>query len=44
MGPKLYEENLLDLIDEGYLARPYCVEIRWKMSKEVMERYKKASN
>ena len=28
IGPTLYEENWLDLVNEGYLARPYCVEVR----------------
>jgi DNA excision repair protein ERCC-3 len=25
IGPKLYEENWLDLVEEGCLAKPYCV-------------------
>ena len=29
IGPKLYEENWLDLINNGFLARPYCVEIMY---------------
>jgi len=28
IGPKLYEENLLDLINGGYLATPYCIDVR----------------
>lgn len=27
IGPKLYEENLQDLMNQGYLAKPYIVEI-----------------
>ena len=34
IGPKLYEENWLDLVNQGYLARPYCVEIRCPMTPE----------
>ncbi len=25
IGPKLYEANLLDLINDGYLAKPLCI-------------------
>jgi DNA excision repair protein ERCC-3 len=32
IGPKLYEENWLDLVNEGFLAKPYCVEIRCEMN------------
>lgn len=32
IGPKLYEENWLDLVNEGFLARPYCVEVRCEMN------------
>ena len=32
IGPKLYEENLIDLIQEGYLAKPYMVEMRCDMT------------
>lgn len=39
IGPKLHEENLLDLINEGYLARPYCIEINCDMSPLFKEKY-----
>ena len=28
IGPKLYEENWLDLVNNGFLAKPYCVEVK----------------
>jgi DNA excision repair protein ERCC-3 len=39
IGPKLYEENWLDLVNEGYLARPYCVEIRCQMPPAFLKAY-----
>jgi len=36
IGPKLYEENWLDMINNGYLANPLCVEIRCKMSEKFL--------
>ena len=27
IGPKLYEENLVDLMQQGYLAKPYIIEV-----------------
>ena len=39
IGPKLYEENWLDLVNQGYLARPYCVEIRCPMTPEFAKEY-----
>lgn len=39
IGPKLYEENWLDLVNQGYLARPYCVEIRCPMPPEFAREY-----
>lgn len=30
VGPKLYEENMLDLINQGFLAKPYCIEVHCK--------------
>ena len=41
IGPKLYEENWLDLVNQGYLARPYCVEIRCPMTPEFAREYKR---
>lgn len=41
IGPKLYEENWLDLVNQGFLARPYCVEIRCPMTPEFSHEYKK---
>jgi len=32
IGPKLYEENLLDLMNQGFLAKPYIVEILCDMT------------
>ncbi len=32
IGPKLYEENWFDLVNQGFLAKPYCVEIRCEMT------------
>lgn len=42
IGPKLYEENWLDLVNQGYLARPYCVEIRCAMTPEFAREYKRS--
>lgn len=44
IGPTLYEENWLDLVNEGYLARPYCIEVRIQMTPEFLEEYKSARN
>ena len=41
IGPKLFEENWLDLVNEGCLARPYCVEILCDMPDKFMEHYKR---
>jgi len=41
IGPKLYEENWLDLVNQGYLARPYCVEIRCPMTPEFGQEYRR---
>lgn len=43
IGPKLYEENWQDLVRSGYLARPYCIEIRCQMSEVFAEEYKTKS-
>ena len=40
IGPKLYEENWLDLVNEGYLARPYCVEVRCPMPEPFLKAYR----
>jgi DNA excision repair protein ERCC-3 len=40
IGPKLYEENWLDLVNQGFLARPYCIEIRSPMTPEFANEYK----
>jgi DNA excision repair protein ERCC-3 len=42
IGPKLYEENWLDLVNQGFLAKPYCVEIRCPMSQIFASEYEKA--
>ena len=42
VGPKLFEENMLYLIDQGYLARPYCVEIRCKLDEQLKLKYQKS--
>jgi DNA excision repair protein ERCC-3 len=39
IGPKLYEENWLDLINNGFLARPYCIEVRVKMTQPFGDFY-----
>ena len=41
IGPKLYEENWLDLVNQGYLARPYCVEVRCPMTPEFATEYRR---
>jgi DNA excision repair protein ERCC-3 len=41
IGPKLYEEELKKLIDLGYLARPYCVEVRCEFSELFKEAYRR---
>ena len=41
VGPKLYEENWLDLVNEGCLAKPYCVEILCPMDPLFMDCYEK---
>ncbi len=41
IGPKLCEENWMDLVNQGYLARPYCVEIRCPMTPEFAAEYRK---
>lgn len=41
IGPKLFEENWLDLVNEGCLARPYCVEILCQMPVKFMEHYQR---
>jgi superfamily II DNA or RNA helicase len=28
IGPLLYEGNWRDFVDSGFLANPYCIEIR----------------
>lgn len=40
IGPKLYEENWLDLVNQGFLARPYCIEIRSPMTPRFLSMYK----
>ncbi len=39
IGPKLYEENWLDLVNQGFLAKPYCVEVRCEMNKEFLQKH-----
>ncbi|KAL4490344.1 hypothetical protein ABPG72_004383 [Tetrahymena utriculariae] len=41
IGPKLYEENWYDLVSQGFLAKPYCVEIRCEMTQLWMSEYNK---
>jgi len=42
IGPKLYEENWLDLVNEGFLARPYCVQIQCPLTEAFARAYKQA--
>lgn len=44
IGPKLFEENWLDLVNEGCLARPYCVEVLCDMPSKFMEHYKRLNS
>lgn len=39
IGPKLYEENWIDLTNQGYLSRVQCVEIQTDMSPEYSAQY-----
>ena len=39
IGPKLYEENWLDLVKQNFLANPYCVEIRCEMEPMFLREY-----
>ncbi|EGR32554.1 hypothetical protein IMG5_077910 [Ichthyophthirius multifiliis] len=39
IGPKLYEENWHDLVKQGFLASPYCVEIRCNMAEYWKQQY-----
>jgi DNA excision repair protein ERCC-3 len=39
IGPILYEGNWRDFVDAGYLANPYCVEIRAKMTPLFAQKY-----
>ena len=32
IGPLLYEGNWRDFVDSGYLANPYCIEIRVELT------------
>lgn len=41
VGPKLYEENWLDLVNEGCLAKPYCVELLCPMPEIFKEAYER---
>ena len=36
IGPKLYEVNISELIQDGHLAKPYCVLFRCKMSESAL--------
>ena len=44
IGPKLYEENLIDLMKQGYLARPHIVEILCEMTEIFENEYKTRPN
>ena len=39
IGPKLFEENWLDLINNGFLSRPYCIEVRVPMTTAFLHFY-----
>lgn len=39
IGPKLFEENWLNLVEEGCLAKAYCIEIRCKMTPTFANEY-----
>ena len=41
IGPKLYEENWIELTKKGFLARVQCIEIRVNMAKPFMQEYLK---
>lgn len=41
IGPLLYEGNWRDFVDAGYLANPYCIEIRASMTPYFHEEYSK---
>ncbi|KRW98627.1 P-loop containing nucleoside triphosphate hydrolase [Pseudocohnilembus persalinus] len=40
IGPKLYEENWQDLVQQGFLAKPYCIELRCNMTPIFSSEYK----
>ncbi|EGR27154.1 hypothetical protein IMG5_200940 [Ichthyophthirius multifiliis] len=37
IGPKLYEVNISELIQDGHLAKPYCVVFRVKMAEKAKQ-------
>jgi len=44
IGPKLYEANWLDLVNQGYLANVQCAEVWCPMTKEFFAEYLKKDN
>lgn len=44
IGPKLYEENLIDLMNQGFLAKPYIIEVFCDMSPIFLKEYKERSH
>lgn len=38
----MYEGNWRDFVDAGYLANPYCIEIRARMTDYFSEQYRKS--
>ena len=44
IGPKLYEANWLDLVNQGYLANVQCAEVWCEMTKEFFAEYMKKEN
>ena len=39
IGPKLFEENWVDLVEEGCLAKAICIEVRCKMTDKFASEY-----
>ncbi|GJY37494.1 DNA repair helicase XPB1 [Tanacetum coccineum] len=44
IGPKLYEENWLDLVKGGFIANVQCTEVWYPMTKELFAKYLKKEN
>ncbi|CAK81254.1 unnamed protein product (macronuclear) [Paramecium tetraurelia] len=44
IGPKLYEENLIDLMTQGFLAKPHIIEIQCDMPPIFLQEYQTKNN